>query len=146
MALALLLVACAYEVPLDPDAPVVTNVLEGTVVVNGADQVADTVILLYTADNPPPPVGTGRPVSFATVPASAYTTGAGGVPSAPWALTEVPDGAVLCSHGDLIPDLIRLLTLRGMEITGASGNKKGSIWVLESQNGHFVKAEYLPPR
>lgn len=92
MALALLLFACAYEVPLDPDAPTVTNVLEGTVVVNGADEVADTLILLYTADNPPPPVGTGRPVSFATVPASAYTVGAGGVPSAPWALTEVPDG------------------------------------------------------
>ncbi len=90
--LALLLFACAYEVPLDPDAPQVTNVLSGTVVVNGADRVGDTVILLYTADNPPPPTGTGRPVSFATVPASAYQTAAGGVPSAPWALTEVPDG------------------------------------------------------
>jgi phosphohistidine phosphatase SixA len=56
------------------------------------------------------------------------------------------ENPVLCSHGDLIPDLIRALTLRGMEITGSSGNKKGSVWVLESDQGHFVKAEYLPPR
>lgn len=89
--LALLLLACAYEVPLDPEAAEVTNVLSGTVVVNGADAVADTMILLYEADNPPPPTGTGRPVSFATVPASAFTTDAGGVPSAPWSLTEVPN-------------------------------------------------------
>jgi hypothetical protein len=90
--LPLLLLACAYEVPLDSAAPPVTNVLAGTVVINGTDLVADTVILLYTADNPPPPAGTGRPASFATVPAGAFTTDAGGIASAPWALTEVPDG------------------------------------------------------
>jgi 8-oxo-dGTP diphosphatase len=62
-------------------------------------------------------------------------------------LRELSDeNPVLCSHGDLIPDLIRALTLSGMEITGSSGNKKGSIWVLESDRGLFIKAEYLPPR
>jgi phosphohistidine phosphatase SixA len=61
-------------------------------------------------------------------------------------LTELAgENVVFCSHGDLIPDLIRLLTLRGLETTGRTGNKKGSIWVLESDKGHFVKAEYLPP-
>lgn len=89
--LPLLLLGCAYDVPLDPAAPEVTNVLSGTVVVSGSDTVADTVILLYDADSPPPPTGTGRPVTFATVPAHAYTTDAGGVPSAPWAITEVPN-------------------------------------------------------
>jgi hypothetical protein len=90
-----LLFACAYEVPLDPDAPAVLNVLSGTVVVNGAEAVADTVILVYTADNPPPPTGTGRPVTFTTVPAESYATDIGGVPSANWAITEVPDGDYL---------------------------------------------------
>ncbi|MDP2310510.1 MAG: hypothetical protein Q8P18_31115 [Pseudomonadota bacterium] len=98
MALALLLSACAYEVPTDPDAPDVLNVLSGTVVVSGPADVADTILVLYDANNPPPPAGTGRPVSFATVPASAYTDPeAGGVRSAPWALTEVPDGEWLVS-------------------------------------------------
>ena len=90
-----LLFACAYEVPLDPDAPDVLNVLSGTVVVSGADAVADTVILVYDAANPPPPVGTGRPMTFATVPSDAFEKKAGGVPSAPWAITEVPDGDYL---------------------------------------------------
>lgn len=89
--LPLLLLGCTYEVPLDPDAPAVTNVIAGTVVLDGAADIADTVILLYAADNPPPPTGTGRPASFATVPASAFSE-AGGVASASWALTEVPDG------------------------------------------------------
>ncbi len=98
MALALLLLACAYEVPADPDAPAVLNVLSGTVFVTGTDVVADTIMVLYDANNPPPPAGTGRPVSFATVPASTYTAAdAGGLRAAPWALTDVPDGEWLVS-------------------------------------------------
>jgi hypothetical protein len=98
MAVLLLLAACAYEVPTDPDAPDVLNVLSGTVVISGPAEVADTVLVLYDANQPPPPTGTGRPVSFATVPASAFTNPeAGGIRSAPWALTEVPDGEWLVS-------------------------------------------------
>ena len=41
--LALLLLGCAYDVPADPDAPAVLNVLSGTVLVNSPDEVADTV-------------------------------------------------------------------------------------------------------
>lgn len=98
MALLLQLLACASTVPKDPDAPDILNALSGTVVVSGPDVAADTIMVLYNADRPPPPAGTGAPVSFATIPASAFTgDGAGGVRSAPWALTEVPDGDWLIS-------------------------------------------------
>ncbi|MDP2312282.1 MAG: hypothetical protein Q8P41_05200 [Pseudomonadota bacterium] len=98
MTLALLLVGCAYEVPTDPDAPDALNVLRGTVVVSGPEKAADTIMVLYNADYPPPPGGTGRPVSFATIPAAAFTSaGADGVRSAAWALTNVPDGHWLVS-------------------------------------------------
>jgi len=51
----------------------------------------------------------------------------------------------VCSHGDIIPEVIRLLSLRGMEIAGVTGNKKGAVWVLEHDGERYVKGEYLPP-
>lgn len=101
-ALGLLLAGCAYTVPLDPAAPDVLNALSGEVVVTGTTEVAPTFVLLTDAADPPPPAGTGAPSDFGSVPASAYTglssTGeGGGVQSAPWSLTHVPDGAWILS-------------------------------------------------
>ena len=52
---------------------------------------------------------------------------------------------VLCSHGDVIPDLIRRAQLRGMEIPGRSGCSKGSRWTLTGWDGErFARGDYEP--
>lgn len=109
----LLLAACVYEPPLDPDAPTVDNVLAGDVVVTGADAVAPTFVLLFDAADPPPPVGTGSPIDFTGVRAEDYTGVAssgqgGGIQAAPWSITAVPSGswlvtALMDTDGDFQP-------------------------------------------
>jgi 8-oxo-dGTP diphosphatase len=54
------------------------------------------------------------------------------------------DHAVLCSHGDLIPELIDQLIAEGMEAVGRDA-KKGSTWVLEREGATFTRGTYLPP-
>ena len=64
-------------------------------------------------------------------------------------LMAVPDRAVLCSHGDVIPDVISALERRGMVIDGEPNWRKGSVWVLErDESGHddaFSAAIAWPP-
>lgn len=55
------------------------------------------------------------------------------------------DEVVLCSHGDLIPEVIRLLRLRGMQLLGDAGNQKGAVWILHHDGERYDKAEYVPP-
>jgi 8-oxo-dGTP diphosphatase len=64
-----------------------------------------------------------------------------------WSLVEqvAEQTVVLCSHGDVIPDLIRRLQLRGMQIPGKSGCAKGSAWVLQHWDGElFATGLYTP--
>ena len=64
-----------------------------------------------------------------------------------WKLLEsVAQGtAVLCSHGDVVPDLIRRAQLRGMHIPGKSGCAKGSVWTLQHWEGEtFATGIYTP--
>ena len=49
----------------------------------------------------------------------------------------------LCSHGDIIPDLVNLLTAEGMNAHGRDA-KKGSTWVLEPEGKRFVRGRYEP--
>lgn len=49
----------------------------------------------------------------------------------------------LCSHGDLIPDLVNRLIGEGMEAHGRDA-KKGSTWVLDHDGRRFVRGRYLP--
>lgn len=67
-----------------------------------------------------------------------------------WALLELAakreDDAVLCSHGDVIPDLIRRAQSRGMEVRGKAGCSKGSVWALHWSGDHFTHATYTPVR
>jgi 8-oxo-dGTP diphosphatase len=46
-------------------------------------------------------------------------------------LTEVPDGAVLCSHGDVIPELLDGLVRRGTHVVGPPEWRKASVWMLD---------------
>ena len=55
------------------------------------------------------------------------------------------DAVVLCSHGDVIPDLIRRSQGRGMLIPGKSGCAKGSAWILQHWDGNgFATGVYTP--
>lgn len=58
----------------------------------------------------------------------------------------LPDGSVLCSHGDLIPDVIRALERRGCEINTPAQWGKASTWVVRRDaEGQFVAASAWPP-
>ena len=58
-------------------------------------------------------------------------------------LQDVPDNAVLSSHGDVIPDLVNGLLRRGMELDASRRSpRKGSVIVLHHMNKLFTHAEY----
>lgn len=46
-------------------------------------------------------------------------------------VAEAADGAVLCSHGDVIPDLIAALARRGTALTTEPDWRKATVWVLD---------------
>lgn len=58
-------------------------------------------------------------------------------------LDEV-DG-VACSHGDIIPLLLRLAVGDGMETDGPLIDQKGSLWTIEMKNGRPWRGRYTPP-
>jgi len=89
--------ACIYTAPLDPDATEGLNTIAGSVIINGTRQLGPTFILVYDADAPPPPEGSGRPVSFAAVPQSAFNTTVDGLIAADYAVPNLPDGEYLVS-------------------------------------------------
>lgn len=60
-------------------------------------------------------------------------------------LDAVADGAVLCSHGDMIPAAIRLLERRGMTIMTEPDSRKASVWVLDRAGEVFTSAAAWPP-
>lgn len=62
------------------------------------------------------------------------------------ALEDAPDGAVLCSHGDVIPDVVNGLIRRGMDMRDAPlALRKASMFVLHRVNGLYTHAEYVEP-
>ncbi|MFM8902718.1 MAG: hypothetical protein ACKOGG_05005, partial [Actinomycetota bacterium] len=58
---------------------------------------------------------------------------------------EVEDSSVLASHGDMIPELIKTLQRRGMNIETKPDWRKGSVWVVERTNKGFESASAWPP-
>jgi hypothetical protein len=62
------------------------------------------------------------------------------------AIEDAPGNAVLCSHGDVIPDFVNGLIRRGMDIgEGPHALRKASAFVLHHANGLFTHAEYWDP-
>ena len=55
------------------------------------------------------------------------------------------DGAVMCSHGDVIPEVIDALERRGMEVSGFRESRKGSVWILNRLDGEFTGGHAWPP-
>ncbi|MCP3936823.1 MAG: histidine phosphatase family protein [Actinomycetia bacterium] len=52
---------------------------------------------------------------------------------------------VLCAHGDVLPQVLRLMALRGMTLDGPGTVGKGSIWTCKVEGGHPAHASYRPP-
>jgi 8-oxo-dGTP diphosphatase len=53
--------------------------------------------------------------------------------------------AAICSHGDVIPDLLDALLRRGIRLKDELRWQKGSAWVLVRSGEGFSKGHYLPP-
>ena len=60
-------------------------------------------------------------------------------------LAALHDGSALCSHGDVIPATIAALERRHCRILGEPDWRKASTWVLEREDGDFVRATSWPP-
>lgn len=61
-------------------------------------------------------------------------------------LVEAPDGSVLCSHGDIIPETILTLKKRGTKLRTPTDWRKASVWVLRrNRRGVIVHATVWPP-
>ena len=53
--------------------------------------------------------------------------------------------AVLCSHGDVIPDLLEHLLAHGTKLKGELRWQKASTWILTWEGKHLTKGRYVPP-
>ena len=52
---------------------------------------------------------------------------------------------VLCTHGDLVPEIVRRLSRDGMSWDGDLQFAKGSTWALSWDGDRFTNGQYLPP-
>ena len=73
---------------------------------------------------------------------SALAEGAGGRATLELMHQLAGTEAVLCSHGDVIPETIRLLGIIGTVINGERGNAKGSVWTITSDGSDLLTAAY----
>ena len=61
-------------------------------------------------------------------------------------IAEAPDGTVMCSHGDLVPETIAALQRRGCEILSSPDWRKATVWTLEvAADGHIATASLWGP-
>ena len=61
-------------------------------------------------------------------------------------LRELPSGAVLSTHGDIIPATMQALTHRGMKLSTQPDWRKAAVWVLKrNKKGDIVHAAVWPP-
>jgi 8-oxo-dGTP diphosphatase len=54
------------------------------------------------------------------------------------------DNAALCTHGDIVWELVEDLVKRKMLRAGEGGFEKGSTWILHVDGTKIAKARYLP--
>ncbi len=75
--------------------------------------------------------------------------GAGGAAALGLAAELADDGnggnVALCSHGDIIPEMLHLLRCDGTRFKEPLAWPKGSTWILTGDGRRWFKARYLPP-
>ncbi|HLU32113.1 MAG TPA: NUDIX hydrolase, partial [Acidimicrobiia bacterium] len=52
---------------------------------------------------------------------------------------------VLCSHGDVIPEMLQRLQRMGVVFLSPYEARKGSTWVVGHDGERYVDARYVPP-
>lgn len=57
----------------------------------------------------------------------------------------IAQDAALCSHGDVIPAVLRALDRDGVDVVPAWRWEKASTWVVTADDGSFTLATYVPP-
>lgn len=60
-------------------------------------------------------------------------------------LAEIDSGAVVCSHGDIIPATIQALVRRGMELQSSVDWRKATVWVLRRKGDRITKGKVWAP-
>jgi hypothetical protein len=53
---------------------------------------------------------------------------------------------VLCTHGDVVEEMLERLIAKGLISRAHARMEKGSTWVLDEQGGTVTGANYLPAR
>ena len=56
----------------------------------------------------------------------------------------VGEDAAVCTHGDVIPDVLQHLESEGAHILSEWKWRKASTWVLHTEDGAFTRATYVP--
>jgi phosphohistidine phosphatase SixA len=51
---------------------------------------------------------------------------------------------VLCTHGDVVEELLELLIEQGLVARARASNEKGGTWVLYDESGKITSAKYRP--
>lgn len=54
------------------------------------------------------------------------------------------EDAALCTHGDVVPDVLQHLEAEGVHILAEWKWRKASTWVLHTEDGEFTRATYVP--
>lgn len=60
-------------------------------------------------------------------------------------IAGLPPGSVLCSHGDVIENLIGHLGANGAVVDSSIATEKGGSWALDVDGGRVRAAVYTPP-
>jgi broad specificity phosphatase PhoE len=89
------------------------------------------------------PLAHDRRLPIEPAPALAATAGLGEVLT----LLEGPElqDAVLCTHGEVIGQVLVRLVADGLAVDQPLAWPKGSTWLLDGANGQVKVARYLPP-
>lgn len=76
-------------------------------------------------------------------PSAELEEGAGGASIIRLIKRYAGQNVVLCTHGDLVEDLLGRLVDQGIISRRQASNEKGGTWVLEAKNGTVSHATYL---
>ena len=60
-------------------------------------------------------------------------------------LEAAQDSTVISSHGDMIPEAVKILQRRGMEINSKPDWRKATVWVVERTKNGFKSAFVMAP-
>lgn len=149
--LPLVLSACAYDALVDPDYPGLGNQISGEVITDQLAASGPAFLLIAPADNPTPPLGTGSPLTFSSVPAGAFEVGVDGLAAAPFAITGLPDGefyltGLLDQDRNFHPSAPTLAGASCGDVSGAyiDGLATQQLTTLKVEGGEWLRSVPLP--